>query len=37
MTKAAGAMAYKVLEEINVRPGVNYSAKITNSNEELYS
>ena len=37
MTKAAGAMAYKVLEEINVRPAVNYSVKITNSNEELYS
>ncbi len=37
LTKAAGAIAYKVLEEINVRPAVNYSAKITNSNEELYS
>ena len=37
MTKQAGAVAYKVLEEINVRPAVNYSAKITNSNEELYS
>ncbi len=37
LTKAAGDIAYKVLEEINVRPAVNYSAKITNSNEELYS
>ena len=36
-TKNAGALAYKVLEEINVRPGVSYSAKITNSNEELFS
>jgi molybdopterin-containing oxidoreductase family iron-sulfur binding subunit len=35
--KAAGALAYKVLEEINVRPGVQYSAKIHNANEELYS
>ncbi len=35
--KSAGALAYKVLEEINVRPGVSYSAKINNSNEELYS
>jgi hypothetical protein len=26
-----------VLEEINVRPGVQYSAKIHNGNEELYS
>jgi len=26
-----------VLEEINVRPGVNYSAKIHNGNEELFS
>jgi molybdopterin-containing oxidoreductase family iron-sulfur binding subunit len=36
-TAAAGALAYKVLEEINVRPGVNYSAKIHNTNEELFS
>ncbi len=35
--KSAGALAYKVLEEINVRPAVDYSAKIHNSNEELYS
>lgn len=35
--KSAGALAYKVLEEINVRPGVQYSAKIHNSNEELFS
>jgi MoCo/4Fe-4S cofactor protein with predicted Tat translocation signal len=35
--KSAGALAYKVLEEINVRPGVQYSAKIHNANEELYS
>jgi len=35
--KAAGDLAYKVLEEINVRPGVNYSAKIHNGNEELFS
>jgi MoCo/4Fe-4S cofactor protein with predicted Tat translocation signal len=35
--KAAGALAYKVLEEINVRPGVQYSAKIHNANEELFS
>jgi molybdopterin-containing oxidoreductase family iron-sulfur binding subunit len=35
--KAAGAFAYKVLEEINVRPGVQYSAKIHNGNEELFS
>ncbi len=33
----AGVLAYKVLEEINVRPAVDYSAKIRNSNEELYS
>jgi molybdopterin-containing oxidoreductase family iron-sulfur binding subunit len=37
MTKSAGAVAYKVLEEINTRPGVQYSAKVNNSNEELYS
>jgi hypothetical protein len=36
-TKHAGDLAYKVLEEINVRPGVSYSAKITNTNEELFS
>lgn len=36
-TKNAGALAYKVLEEINVRPGVSYSAKINNGNEELFS
>jgi molybdopterin-containing oxidoreductase family iron-sulfur binding subunit len=36
-TKAAEQLAYKVLEEINVRPAVNYSAKVTNANEELYS
>ncbi len=35
--KDAGTLAYKVLEEINVRPGVNYSAKIHNANEELFS
>jgi molybdopterin-containing oxidoreductase family iron-sulfur binding subunit len=35
--ESAGALAYKVLEEINVRPGVQYSAKIRNTNEELYS
>ena len=35
--EAAGQLAYKVLEEINVRPAVDYSAKISNSNEELYS
>ncbi len=35
--KSVGAMAYKVLEEINVRPAVDYSAKVHNSNEELYS
>jgi molybdopterin-containing oxidoreductase family iron-sulfur binding subunit len=37
LTKSAGEIAYKVLEEINVRPGVSYSAKVNNSNEELYS
>ncbi|HPI08207.1 MAG TPA: Fe-S cluster-containing hydrogenase [Saprospiraceae bacterium] len=36
-TKAAAELAYKVLEEINVRPAVNYSAKVTNTNEELFS
>jgi len=35
--KTAGALAYQVLEEINVRPVVQYSAKIHNSNEELVS
>ena len=35
--KEAAELAYKVLEEINVRPAVNYSAKVKNSNEELYS
>ena len=35
--KSVGAMAYKVLEEINVRPAVDYSAKVYNSNEELFS
>ncbi len=35
--KSAGDLAYKVLEEINVRPGVNYSAKIHNANEELFT
>ena len=35
--KEAGALAYKVLEEINVRPTVDYAAKIKNNNEELYS
>ncbi|MBU6341275.1 MAG: TAT-variant-translocated molybdopterin oxidoreductase [Bacteroidetes bacterium] len=29
----AGAFAYQVLEEINVRPGVEYSAKVRNTNE----
>ncbi len=33
----AGTLAYKVLEEINVRPAVDYSAKVHNSNEELFS
>jgi MoCo/4Fe-4S cofactor protein with predicted Tat translocation signal len=36
-TKEAGDLAYKVLEEINVRPGVSYSAKVNNTNEELFS
>lgn len=35
--KKAGELAYQVLEEINVRPGVSYSAKIHNTNEELFS
>lgn len=33
--KDAGALAYKVLEEINVRPTVDYTAKIRNSSESL--
>ncbi len=33
--EAAGALAYQVLEEVNTRPGVHYSAKIRNANEEL--
>jgi len=37
LTKGTAPLAYKVLEEINVRPGVSYSAKVNNSNEELYS
>ena len=36
-SQRAGALAYKVLEEINVRPAVNYSAKVHNSNEDLFS
>ena len=32
-----GALDYKVLEEINVRPIVDYSAKVRNSNEALFS
>ncbi len=31
------AFKYKVLEEINVRPGVDYTAKIRNSNEDLFA
>ncbi|MCW5923886.1 MAG: Fe-S cluster-containing hydrogenase [Saprospiraceae bacterium] len=37
LTKGTAPLAYQVLEEINVRPGVSYSAKVNNSNEELYS
>jgi len=37
LRKSTGALAYKVLEEINVRPGVDYSVKVNNSNKELYS
>lgn len=37
LRNGAGALAYQVLEEINVRPGVQYSAKIRNTNEELLS
>jgi len=33
--KMKSALAYKVLEEINVRSSVHYSAKITNKNSEL--
>jgi Fe-S-cluster-containing dehydrogenase component len=35
--KTADELAFKVLEEINVRPVVNYSVLVTNTNEELYS
>jgi len=35
--KAADELAFAVLEEINVRPAVKYSALVTNSNEELFS
>jgi len=35
--KHAGDLAFKVVEEINVRPGVSYSAKVINTNEELFS
>lgn len=31
----SGPLAYQVLEEINVRPGVSYTAKIHNTNEAL--
>ncbi len=33
--KATEALTYKVLEEVNTRPGVQYSAKIRNANEAL--
>ena len=33
--KMKSALAYKVLEEINVLSSVHYSAKITNKNEAL--
>ncbi|TNE55150.1 MAG: 4Fe-4S dicluster domain-containing protein [Bacteroidetes bacterium] len=36
-SKEVGAIAYKVLEEVNTRPGVQYSAKINNADEELMS
>ncbi|MCC6459803.1 MAG: TAT-variant-translocated molybdopterin oxidoreductase [Saprospiraceae bacterium] len=36
-SKTSGALAYQVLEEVNVRPGVRYSAKVRNANEELHS
>ncbi len=32
-----GALTYLVLEEINVRSNVEYSAKVRNANEELFS
>ena len=35
--KEMGPLAYKVLEEINTRPGVEYSAKVHNTNEEMFS
>jgi molybdopterin-containing oxidoreductase family iron-sulfur binding subunit len=35
--ESVGALAYQALEEINVRPGVQYSAKIRNSNDTLAS
>lgn len=35
--ESAGALAYQALEEINVRPGVQYSAKIRNSSDTLAS
>jgi molybdopterin-containing oxidoreductase family iron-sulfur binding subunit len=35
--EGAGVLAYQALEEINVRPGVRYAAKINNRNEELNS
>ena len=31
----SGPLAYQVLEEINVRPGVHYTAKVRNSNTSL--
>ena len=31
----SGPLAYEVLEEINVKPGVSYTAKVRNSNEAL--
>jgi MoCo/4Fe-4S cofactor protein with predicted Tat translocation signal len=31
----SGPLAYQVLEEINVRPGVHYTAKVHNTNEAL--
>jgi len=36
-SQSVGALAYRVLEEINVRPGVQYSAKVRNANKELFS
>ncbi|MBK8967519.1 MAG: TAT-variant-translocated molybdopterin oxidoreductase [Lewinellaceae bacterium] len=35
--KEMGPLAYQVLEEINTRPGVEYSAKVHNANEEMFS